>query len=101
MLPDKTEEFQWRLLTTGGRNYGVGILGVGGDLGDPSIVANEGTAQLQGLGHLEFILFATEREGNTSKGAASWQKKRQFRFQCSLRCQLSASVQCWTGQNYR
>lgn len=39
-------------LTTGGRDDGVGILGVGGDLGDPAIVADQGAAQLQCLGHL-------------------------------------------------
>ena len=34
----------------------VGVLGVGGDLGDPSIVAREGSAQSHVLTHLEEVV---------------------------------------------
>lgn len=39
------------ILTTGSRDDGVGILGVGGDLGDPAIVADQSSTQLQCLRH--------------------------------------------------
>ena len=44
-LPDNE-----RLVSAGGQDH-VRVLGVGGDLGHPSIVAPQGPAQLQGLGH--------------------------------------------------
>ena len=45
-LPDEE-----RLVPGGGQDH-VGVLGVGGDLGDPAIVASQSSPQLQGLRHV-------------------------------------------------
>ena len=39
-----------RLVTAGGEDH-VGVLGVGGDLSHPPIVAPQSPSELQGLGH--------------------------------------------------
>ena len=46
-------------LVSGGGQDHVRILGVGGDLGHPAIVAPEGAPQLKRLGHLDHETYDT------------------------------------------
>ena len=46
-------------LVPGAAEDHIGILGVGGDLGHPAIVAPEGAPQLKRLGHLDLESYDT------------------------------------------
>ena len=52
-LPDNE-----RLVPGAGEDH-VRVLGVGGDLGHPAVVAPEGTPQLESLGHLDHESYDT------------------------------------------
>lgn len=45
-----------KFLTARRRQDHVGVLGIGGDLGDPSWVANQGSFQLQCFGHFHVVI---------------------------------------------